>query len=78
MEQDFVKAHEHPSKNRYPDRLPCMLVFSIPYCSYIRVYNYTDVEFMPCLKPIEIEDSYINASFIDVSKRFKSGTLTLA
>ena len=76
MEQDFVKAHEHPSKNRYPDRLPCMLVFSIPYCSYFtRVHNYTDVEFMPCL---ENEDSYINASFIDVSKRFKSGTLTLA
>ncbi|CAI8052146.1 Receptor-type tyrosine-protein phosphatase S [Geodia barretti] len=59
MEQDFVKAHEHPSKNRYPDRLPY-------------------VEFMPCLKPIEKEDCYINASFIDGYKHHRAYIATQA
>ena len=28
MEEDFISACEHASKNRYPDRLPCMLLYT--------------------------------------------------
>ena len=28
MEDDFISACEHASKNRYPDRLPCMLLYT--------------------------------------------------
>ena len=33
------------------------------------LYSHTDPQYVPYLKPSQDEDSYINASFIDVRKK---------
>ena len=64
MERDFATAREHPTKNRYPDLHPCTAHY-ITITSYL--YIVSDGEYMPFLRPSPNEDSYINASFIDVT-----------
>lgn len=68
VEDDFMDARDHASKNRYPDHLPCesdqyshsMTIVHSPFC-------YTDYEYRLCLRPSpDGESQYINASFIDV------------
>ena len=41
------------------------------------LYSHTDPQYVPYLKPSQDEDSYINASFIDVRKKLIMHNLSL-